>query len=394
MKIVCAPDSFKESLSAVTAARAMASGISAVMPDADVDICPVGDGGEGTLDALLESVPGDKFAAAASNAFGKRVSAAFGLFARDNRAFVEAAEVIGLQTIPRNERRVMKASSFGVGELLLKASATGEVLVGVGGSASNDGGCGMAQAIGCKFLDDRGKELISPMCGELLQAVAHVDVSGLDAQLANCRIDVACDVTNPLTGPDGAALVFAPQKGATALEVEALDMGLRHLAEIVRRDLGIDIENLAGAGAAGGLAGGLVAFAGARLCSGIEAVLAAIEFHSRIESADLCLTGEGRLDTQSLSGKACSGVAKAAAVHGVPTVALVGDATAEVAQSPAIGLDDYVVIGRGMSKAHSMANAENLLAAAAGRVVRKYALIERKIGPNRSAGDHPGKATP
>ena len=393
VKIVCAPDSFKESLGAVAAARAMASGIRAIMPDAIVDLCPVGDGGEGTLDALLASIPGEKIAATARNAFGERIRAGFGLFPGKIGAFVESAEVIGLQTIPRKQRRVTKASSYGVGELLLAASATGQILVGVGGSASNDGGCGMAQAIGYRFLDDRGAELPAPLSGELLRAIAHVDVSQLDARLKDCRIDVACDVTNPLTGPNGAAFVFAPQKGANPAEVEMLDAGLRNLARIVRRDLGNDIESLAGAGAAGGLAGGLVAFAGARLCSGIEAVLAAVEFHERIQSADLCLTGEGRLDAQSLSGKACGGVARAAAACGVPTVALVGAATDDVANSPEIGFDDCIVIGRGMSKAHSMANTAALLASAAGRVVGKYERIVRKITPKRSAGDPPRKAS-
>ena len=372
VKIVCAPDSFKESISAVAAARAMAEGIRAVMPDAIVDTCPVGDGGEGTLDALLESIHGEKKSTTARNAFGVAVRAGFGHFSGPERSYVESAEVVGLQSIPAHERRVMKASSYGVGELLLAASGTRSILVGVGGSASNDGGCGMAQAIGCRFLDDRGIEMTAPMCGELLREITHVDISTLDARLAGCRIEVACDVTNPLTGPNGAAFVFAPQKGATASEVVELDSGLQHLAEVVHRDLGVDIAAEAGSGAAGGLAGGLIAFAGATLRSGIEAVLAAVGFDERIRTADLCLTGEGRLDAQTLSGKACAGVAGAAADYGVPTVALVGSASDGAARSPGTGLDDVVVIGEGMSKAASMANVETLLATAAGRIARKY----------------------
>lgn len=267
----------------------------------------------------------------------------------------------------------MQAGSFGVGELLLAATGAPQILIGVGGSATNDGGCGMAQAIGCRFLDERGLELTEPMNGQLLSAVAHVDASGVDARLSGCHIEIACDVSNPLTGPDGAAYVFAPQKGASVAEVKVLDAGLQRLAAIVRRDLGVDIESMPGAGAAGGLAGGLVAFAGAKIRSGIDVVLATIKFDERIRSADLCITGEGRLDAQSLSGKACLGVARAAAAYGVPTVALVGMAGDGAARSLDAGLDDYIVIGEGMSRDWSMTNAGELLAAAAGRIIGKYA---------------------
>jgi glycerate kinase len=372
VKIVCAPDSFKESISAVGVANAMARGISSVQPDANIDTCPIGDGGEGTLDALLEARAGRRIGVLASNVFGEPSRVCFGVFADAETAFVETASVIGLQTIPEQERRVMESSSYGVGEMLLAAASATRILVGVGGSATNDGGCGMAQAIGYRFLNDRGIEIGEHMNGRLLGTISHIDPSGADRRLRNIKIEVVCDVKNPLAGPDGASFVFAPQKGATEYEVETLDDGLCNLARVIRHDLDIDIETLAGSGAAGGLAGGLVAFAGAEIRPGIEAVLEAVEFSERIRDADLCLTGEGRLDAQSLSGKACIGVAQAAAAHGVPTVALVGSIGDGAERSLEAGLDDFVVIGEGLSHASSMNRADELLAKVAGRIVENY----------------------
>lgn len=376
MKVICAPDSYKESISAVDAASAMAEGVRRVAPDALVDVCPVGDGGEGTLGALLEAIDGRLVAARVHGIFGEMIDASFGVFGDGSFCFVESAAAIGLAAIPAAERDVMSASSYGVGELMLEAAASSpqRIIVGVGGSATNDGGCGMAQAIGVRFFDASDRLIGQPVAGGTLRNIARIDMTGRSKRLDGIGLCVACDVNNPLTGPDGAAIVYGPQKGATLAQAGELDDGLSHLAEVIRRDLGLRIEATPGAGAAGGLGGGLLAFAGAKLDSGIETVLDATGFADRIAGADLCLTGEGRLDAQSLAGKACLGVARAATRSGVATIALVGAAGPGADECVAAGLSDYVVIGEALPADQSMRQARSLLADAAAAVIKKHLL--------------------
>jgi glycerate kinase len=296
------------------------------------------------------------------------------MFADGRFAVVEAAAAAGLQLVPESLRDPEKTSSFGVGELIAAACsmAPRKIIVAVGGSATNDGGCGMAQALGVRFLDRNGSEIRQPICGGMLRTISRVDASGRLPALDNIEMIVACDVRNPLTGPNGAAIIYGPQKGASGEQLALLDRGLAHLAELLRRDLEMDIEELPGSGAAGGLGGGLVAFTGATICSGIETVLDAVEFDRRVSSCDLCLTGEGRIDAQSASGKACVGVAQAAAKHGVPSIALVGAVGPGAEHCHAAGLRDYVVIGDGLAPEESMRRAEELIADAAGRVATIY----------------------
>jgi glycerate kinase len=373
VKIICAPDSFKESLSAVAAASAMAKGIRQVMPDAVIDCCPVGDGGEGTLEALLESGAGQFLTTQVTGPLGEITAASFGFLGNRGTAFVESAMAIGLPLIPADQRDVMRTTSFGVGDLLMQAVANqpSEIIIGVGGSATNDGGCGMAQALGVRFYDDQDQRIEEPICGEMLGMISRIDATHRNPALNNISITVACDVNNPLTGSNGAAQVYAPQKGANATQVLQLDAGLSNLAMIVRRDLGIDIEHVAGAGAGGGLGGGLVAFASAEIESGIETVLNAINFHERARDCDLCLTGEGRLDGQSVTGKACIGVAQAAAIQNVPTIALVGSIGPGADKCLAAGLDDYLLIGAGLPAEESIQRAASLLTATAARLMKK-----------------------
>lgn len=375
MKIICAPDSFKESLSAIAAASAMAEGIRRVLPDALVDCCPVGDGGEGTLAALLESGSGQLLTVQVAGPYGEMVDASFGIFGDDQLAFVESAMAIGLPLIPAKQRDVMRTTSFGVGELLMHAVAhkPAAIIVGVGGSATNDGGCGMAQAMGVNFFDRDDKRIERPISGHMLSIIRRIDATHRHPALKNIALTVACDVNNPLTGNNGAAQVYAPQKGASAAQVVELDAGLAHLAMLMRRDLGVEIANVAGAGAGGGLAGGLLAFAGASIESGISTVLDAVNFHERVRDCDLCLTGEGRLDGQSVTGKACIGVAKAAATHNVTTIALVGSIGPGVEKNLAAGLSDYLLIGEGFSVEQSMRCAESLLTDTAEQVTRNFA---------------------
>ena len=381
MKIVCAPDSFKGSIDAVAAAAAMASGINSAMRDVSIDECPIGDGGEGTLRALTRALGGHCLQVAVSGVHGQAVDAKIGCFDDENFAFVESAEAIGLQILAEPERDIMTASSFGVGELILKACEqdTARILVGLGGSATNDGGCGMAQALGIRFFDEAGQLIDTPLAGGALQRIHRIDASNPLSAIENNAVVALCDVTNPLTGPDGAAAVFGPQKGASAEEVHLLDRGLAHLADVVRRDLGIDISGVPGAGAAGGLGAGMLAFAGAKLVSGIETILEAVDFRSRIDGASLCLTGEGRIDGQSLSGKACIGVARAASEAGVPVVALVGSAGPDAARCLDAGLTDYIEIGAGLDVEESMRRAASLLADCAAAAAKQYQPNEATI---------------
>ena len=374
MRIVCAPDSFKGSLDAADAAEAMAAGIRAAFPSADVECCPVGDGGEGTLSALSGALDGDLVNSEIVDALFVPREAAWGKFTDHGFAYVEAAAAIGLDPDP-SKRDVMSASSFGVGQLMMAASTEcdGRLLIGLGGSATNDGGCGMAQAIGVDFFDDSGKLLEAGLSGGDLKKIDRIDVSDIFPMLSAADIRVLCDVNNPLTGHEGAASVYAPQKGASPSEVEVLDAGLKHLAAVIRRDIGIDIEDMPGAGAAGGLGAGMVAFAGGSLVSGIDSVLETLHFERRLAGASLCLTGEGRIDGQSLSGKACMGVAAVATRYDVPTVALVGEVGPGADRCIAAGLKDIIVIGEGHPAAYSISSAAPLLSAAAARVAKQYA---------------------
>jgi glycerate kinase len=352
----------------------MAAGLRSVIPDAVIDCCPVGDGGEGTLAALLEAAAWRRVSITAAGVFGDEVDACIGLLAEGNLAYVESAAVIGLGAISTDQRNVMAASSFGVGELILRAAeySPARIVVGIGGSATNDGGCGMAQALGVRFYDASNKLIHTPISGASIAGISRVDVSQRSSLIANIPIDVACDVRNPLTGPDGAAFVYGPQKGASPAQVQQLDDGLANVASVISKDLGIDISVLPGAGAAGGLGAGLVAFAGATLVSGIDTILDAVRFSSRVEDANLCLTGEGKLDAQSLSGKACIGVARAAARAGVATIALVGSAGPDANRCLEAGISEYVVISEGLTEQESMRQARELLIRAAAKVAERY----------------------
>jgi len=361
-------------MSASTAAEAMATGIRKAVPDATIDCCPIADGGEGTLTALTTALPGELHRDIVSGPLGEPLEAAIATFAEGSFAVVESAAAAGLQLVPEELRDPARTSSRGVGELIMVAtrSKPHKIIVAIGGSATNDGGCGMAQAIGIRFYDNAGDEISEPLTGGTLGNIARIDATGRLPALNNIELVVASDVRNPLTGPDGATYVYAPQKGATKEQMKSLDAGLAHLAGLIRRDLSIDVEMLPGSGAAGGLGAGLVAFAGATITSGIDTVLDAVEFDRRVHTCDLCLTGEGQIDAQSISGKACMGVARAAAKHGVPTIALVGAAGAGAEQCREAGLQDYVLIGEGLPTEESIRQAEVLTAVAAGEIAKNF----------------------
>jgi len=325
MRIVIAPNAFKGSLSAIEAADAIAEGVRAALPDADLVLVPIADGGDGTVDALVAATHGERRTLRVRGPLGDPVDADYGLIDSRSTAVIEMAKAAGLALVPPGKRDPRITTTYGVGELLQHAYDAGarHFIVGIGGSATNDGGAGMAQALGYHLLDEKGLEL--PPGGLALKRLARIHVGGVHANWKDAEVDVACDVTNPLTGPSGASAVYGPQKGATPEMVAELDGALEHFAEIIRRDRGVDVEQLPGAGAAGGLGAGLVAFTGARLRPGAEMVMEALRLDERLAGAQLVITGEGRLDSQTARfGKGPAAVARHARNAGIPVVAIAG----------------------------------------------------------------------
>jgi len=370
MRIVVAPNAFKGSLSALAAAKAIGDGIRLADPDADLILVPIADGGDGTVDALVAGADGQHRVLRVRGPLTDPVDADYGVIDGGKTAVIEMAKAAGLALVPQDKRDPRVTTTYGVGELLQQAYEGGarHFIVGIGGSATNDGGAGMAQALGYHLLDAQGHEL--PPGGLALQNLARIHVGGVHANWNDAQVDVACDVTNPLTGPSGASAVYGPQKGATPEMVAELDAALKHFAEIIRRDLGVDVESLPGAGAAGGLGAGLVAFTGARLRPGAEMVLEALKLDDRIKGADLVITGEGRLDSQTARfGKGPAAVARHARKAGIPVVALAGGIADEAELALLFdGLEATVVEPCTLEDA--IAQAEPLLLRAANRVMR------------------------
>ena len=324
MKIVIAPDSFKESLSALDVALHIREGFRAVYPDADYVVLPVADGGEGTVDALVAATGGRRITRRVVGPLGDEVEAFYGVTGDGDAAVIEMAAASGLELVPPDARNPLVTTTFGVGELIRAALDDGarRFIIGIGGSATNDGGAGMLQALGVRFLDAGGRDLA--LGGGALADLERIDLSGLDPRLAACAIEVACDVDNPLVGPHGASAIFGPQKGATPEMVRVLDANLARYAALIERTIGKSVADMPGAGAAGGLGAGLHAFLGARLRPGIEIVMGAVEMDRVVADADLIVTGEGRLDGQTIHGKTPIGVASVAERHGKPVIAIAG----------------------------------------------------------------------
>ncbi len=324
MKIIIAPDSFKESLSSQEVAREIEAGFREVFPAAEFVKLPVADGGEGTVDALIAATGGCKFPVEVTGPLGDRVASFYGVCGGGHTAVIEMAAASGLDLVEPARRNPLLTTSFGTGELIRRALDDGlrHLIVGIGGSATNDGGAGMLQALGVRLLDDQGEEIAAG--GGALARLERIDVAGLDPRLRDCHIEVACDVDNPLLGPRGASAVFGPQKGATPEMIEVLDRNLARYAERVRRDIGQDVAEKPGAGAAGGMGAALLAVLQADLRPGVEIVIEAIGLEQLLAGTDLVITGEGRIDAQSVFGKTPVGIARVAARQGVPVIALAG----------------------------------------------------------------------
>ena len=324
MKVIIAPQTFKGSISALEVAAAMAEGVKRAVPDADTELVPVADGGDGTLETLVEATGGEVHTASVTGPLGDRVEAGWGALGGGRTAVVEMARTSGLALVSPGERNPLTATTYGLGEIIAQALDAGfrSFIIGIGGSATNDAGAGMAQALGVRLLDSHGSDL--PPGGAALARLERIDMSGLDSRARESTFSVACDVSNPLTGPEGASAVYGPQKGATPEMVAQLDAALSHMAEVALRDLGKSISEVAGAGAAGGLGGGMIAFLGGTLRAGVDIVLDAVDLRSHLEGADLVITGEGQLDFQTVYNKAPIGVARLAKERGIPVIAVSG----------------------------------------------------------------------
>ncbi|NLC36915.1 MAG: glycerate kinase, partial [Alcaligenaceae bacterium] len=323
MRVVVAPDSYKESLSAAEVAAAMAHGVRQAAPQAEILCVPMADGGEGSLAAVLAATSGQRRQARVQDANGSPCEAAWGWLG-DATAFIEMAEAAGLERIALAQRQPLQASTYGVGQLVLEALNAGarRIVLGLGGSATTDGGAGLLQALGAQLLDAHGAEL--PPGGAALKQLAHIDLSRLDARLADIQFEIAVDVDNPLCGERGAAAIFGPQKGATAHDVQLLDQALAHFAAVCHEKTGKDPSRLPGTGSAGGLGFAIKSFFQAEFRPGVELIAKLARLDDALRGADLVFTGEGRMDRQTLLGKTPAGVARYGRSHGVPVIALAG----------------------------------------------------------------------
>lgn len=322
-KIIIAPDSFKGTLSSIDACEIIEKGILSVNPSIETIKVPIADGGEGTVEFFLKTLGGKKVTLLVNGPSFNRVHASYGILKDNKTAIIEMAEASGLSLAKKNENPG-NTTTFGTGELILDTLNRGctKLIIGIGGSATNDGGIGMAAALGVKFLDINNEPI--PLNGMGLSSLHHIDLSGIDSRLQNCNIQVACDVDNPLYGKNGAAYVFAPQKGADKKLVKILDENLKNYADILNNQLGIDVQLIPGAGAAGGLGAGLASFLNATLKSGIEIMLDTVNFDELAKDADLIITGEGQIDGQSLRGKVPIGIVKRVKKYNIPVIAVVG----------------------------------------------------------------------
>jgi glycerate kinase len=371
MRIVVAPDSFKGSASAVAVAKAMAQGVVSVFPKAQVIQVPIADGGEGTIEAFIVATGGQVITENVLGPLGNPIEAHWGILGDGETAVIEMAAASGLPLVPQEKRNPRITTTFGTGELIKAALDRGirKLIIGIGGSATNDGGMGMACALGVRFLDAVGNSL--PSGGAALQQLVTIDVSQIDVRLAETPIVVACDVDNPLCGPRGASAIYGPQKGATREMIAELDAALAKFAAIAKNTTGKDVAEYPGAGAAGGLGAGLLLFTNAQLLPGVDIVLEAVRFADIAKGADFIITGEGRTDFQTACGKAPVGVARITKQYHVPTFCVSGSLGKQYEDVYSLGIDGLMsIITAPMNLAECMENALDLIQAATERLCR------------------------
>ena len=375
MKIVIAPDYFKDSLSAEGVARAIAEGLKVILPDAELVQCPMADGGEGTVDAILAVISGERREATVSGPLGVEVTARWGWLPESRTAIIEMAEASGLQLIALEQRDACRSSSYGTGQLIVDALDAGaeKIILTIGGSATNDGGAGMLTALGVRFYDAASNPL--PAGGLALADLARIDLEGLDPRLKSVSVEVAADVDNPLCGPHGASFIFGRQKGASPEQIEWLDKALGHFADCCARVLERDVREEPGAGAAGGMGFAAKAFLGAGFRPGVEVVAELVGLAEKVKGADLVITGEGRCDIQTLRGKTPMGVARVARQQGVPVVIIAGTLGEGYEGLYEHGIDAaFAVVSGPMSLADACQQAPRLLQERARDIARLWQL--------------------
>jgi glycerate kinase len=371
MRIVVAPQALKGSLTAAATGQAILQGVQAVYPEAEVSMIPVADGGEGTVQALVDATGGEIIAQTVTGPLGEPVTAFWGLLGDRQTAAIEMAASSGLPLVPPEYRDPRITTTFGFGELIYAALEHGcrHFIIGLGGSATNDGGAGMAQALGAMLTTADGQAILRG--GAALVSLAHISTATLDPRLQACTFDVACDVTNPLCGPQGASAIYGPQKGATPEMVAELNNALARYAEIIERDLHVSVAEVPGAGAAGGLGAGALAFLHATLRPGAQIVLEAVHFEDYLRSADLVITAEGQLDVQTAYGKSIAAVASQAQRLNIPVLALAGGLGEGYRAVYDLGVSAIAVIPSGpMSLAYAMEHAAALTCDATERALR------------------------
>lgn len=348
MKVVIAIDSLKGSLSSMEAGMAIKDGILAAKPDAEVIVKPLADGGEGTTDALIEGMNGERIDLTVTGPMHIPVDAYYGYLKDTNTAVMEMASAAGITLVPDSEKNPLLATSYGVGEMINDAIQRGcrNFIIGIGGSVTNDGGIGMLKALGVRFLDENGED--AGEGGQALAKIARIDVSGMNPLLKECHIQVACDVNNPLCGENGSTYVYGPQKGVTEDMKKTLDEAMAHFARVTSETLENDYMNTPGAGAAGGLGYAFLAYTGAALTPGIELILDAVGLEEELSGADVVVTGEGRLDFQTAMGKAPVGVARLAKKYNAKVIAFAGSVTKEATACNKEGIDAFFPILRGV----------------------------------------------
>lgn len=377
-KIVIAPQGFKESLTGIEIARAMEQGVRAVWPDAETVLVPVADGGDGTLQSLVDSSAGQVRKTTATDPLGREIEVEWGALGDGKTAVIEMARSSGLALLSAVERDPLNSTTYGVGQVMKAALDAGftRFIIGIGGSATNDGGAGMAQALGARLLDADGNDL--PPGGAALANLDRIDVSGFDERLARASIEVACDVNNPLCGPTGASAIFGPQKGASAEDIALLDAALNRFGKVAKRDLRRDVGDIPGAGAAGGLGAGLMAFANARLRLGADIVLEAVGLDAKLEGADLVIVGEGQFDRSTVFNKSPVAVAQRARRRGIPVIGIAGSLGAGYREVHEHGIDAvFSLVSRPMSLDEAMADTERLVARATEEACRAMAAAMR-----------------